>query len=216
MSETNEESMEATADAVTETEKDKPGRREELLQIAVDLFSRNGFKGTSIRDIAKTLGVSVSVIYHYFESKEGLWSAILEYSVKALPGKLQLALAGGGHALERFRRLLRAHLTASSDYLKESKIFLIDYDRMSASGGKASKDIQIEILGLYVGILEELRREGWVKTHNTKILAFNVLGVINWHLRWYRPDGPMTAEALYDEIITFILYGAVGVPPGRT
>lgn len=200
----------------TEVDKEKLGRREELLQIAADLFSRNGFQGTSIRDIAKTLGVSVSVIYHYFQNKEGLWSSILEYSVKGLPGKLELAVGGGGHALERFRRLLRVHLTASAYYLKESKIFLIDHDRMSASGGQASKDIQIKVLDIYVAILEELRREGWVKTHNTKILAFNVLGVINWHLRWYRPDGPMSTDALYEEITTFILYGAVGIPPGRT
>lgn len=196
-------------------EKEKPGRREELLQAALDLFSENGFKGTSIRDIAKTLGVSVSVIYHYFQNKEGLWSEILEYSIKSLPGKLEAALNGGGHALERFRRLLRTHLAASAYYLKESKMFLISHDRMSVDGDKASKDIQKRILDIYVGILDELKQEGWVKAGNTKILAFNVLGVINWHLRWYRPDGHLTGDQLYDELITFILYGAVGVPPGR-
>ena len=59
--------MELVKDMV-ELDKDKPGRREELLQAALDLFSENGFKGTSIRDIANSLGVSVSVIYHYFQN----------------------------------------------------------------------------------------------------------------------------------------------------
>lgn len=207
--------MELVKDVVTELDKEKPGRREELLQAALDLFSENGFSGTSIRDIAKTLGVSVSVIYHYFQNKEGLWSEILECSIKALPGRLESVLAGGGHALERFRRLLRAHLNASTAYMKETKMFLIDYDRLSVDGDRASRDIQKRILKIYVGILDELKEEGWVKSGNTTILAFNVLGVINWHLRWYRPDGPLSADQLYDEIITFILYGAVGDPPGR-
>src|SRR5512145_1642046 len=123
--------MGTVKESAVDLEKEKPGRREELLQAALDLFSENGFEGTSIRDIAKTLGVSVSVVYHYFQNKEGLWSEILEYSIKALPGKLEAALAGGGHALERFRRLLRAHLVASADYHKESKMFLISHDRMS-------------------------------------------------------------------------------------
>lgn len=210
----NGKKMEPTAESMTKAEKGKSGRREELLRIAVDFFSQNGFQGTSIRDIATRLGVSVSVIYHYFDNKEDLWSAIIEYSVKGLPEKLESSVLGGGHALERFRRLLRAHLTASSYYSKETKIFLSKQDRISEMGELASKDIEIKVLDVYIRILEELRQEGWVKTHNTKILAFNVLGVINWYLRWYRPDGPMTADALYDEIITFILYGAVGAPPG--
>ncbi len=206
--------MELVKDMV-ELDKDKPGRREELLQAALDLFSENGFKGTSIRDIANSLGVSVSVIYHYFQNKEGLWSELLGYSVKALPAKLEAAMVGGGHSVERFRRLLRVHLTASNYYLKESKMFLSSHERMSVDGNKQSKEIERRILDIYVSILEELRRDGWVKTENTKILAFNVLGVINWQLRWYRPDGPLTGDQLYEEIIAFILYGAVGVPPGR-
>ena len=202
--------------AVAAIEIEKPGRREELLQTAVNLFSQNGFRGTSVRDIAKTLGVSISVIYHYFENKEGLWSAILDYSVRELPGKLEAALANGGHAVERFRRLLRAHLTASSDYLKESQIFLTNRDHMSVEGDRASREIQTAILAIYVRVLEELKAEGWVKTDNLKILAFNILGVINWQLRWYRPDGPLKAEQLYEEIITFVFYGTIGAPPGRT
>lgn len=192
------------------------GRREELLQTAVDLFAAKGFKGTSIRDIASTLGVSVSVIYHYFENKEGLWSAILDYSIKGLPDRLEKALAGGGHALERFRRVLRSHLAASSAYQKESKIFLIDYDRMSAAGDQASKAIQKRVLDVYVGLLEELRAEGLVKSGQTKILAFNVLGVINWYLRWYRPEGPLSADEVFEEIVAFVLYGVIGAPPGRS
>lgn len=202
---------------VAETESsERTGRREELLQTAVDLFAANGFKGTSIRDIASTLGVSVSVIYHYFSNKEDLWSAILDYSVKGLPDRLEKAAAGGGHALERFRRVLRAHLAASAAYQKESKIFLIDYDRMSATGDQSSKAIQKRVLDVYVGLLDALHAEGHVKSAHTKILAFNVLGVVNWYLRWYRPDGPLNPDEVYEEIVAFVLYGVIGAPPGRS
>lgn len=194
---------------------ERSGRREELLQTAVDLFAANGFKGTSIRDIASTLGVSVSVIYHYFNNKEDLWSAILDYSVKGLPDRLEKAAAGGGHALERFRRVLRAHLAASSAYQKESKIFLIDYDRMSASGDQASKSIQKRVLDVYVGLLDAMQEEGLVKSAHTKILAFNLLGVVNWYLRWYRLDGPLSPDEVYEEIVSFVLYGVIGAPPAR-
>lgn len=196
-------------------EEEKPSRREDLLRVAAELFSEKGFYGTSIRDIARSLGVSVSVIYHHFENKEGLWSEIIDYSVRILPRKLELALNGGGSAADRFRQLLRAHLEASAFYRKESKMFLVDINRLSATGDAVAQDIQRRILDIYVQVIEELRREELVKSPHAKIVAFNVLGVINWYLRWYRPDGPISVDQIYEEIISFVLYGAIGTPPGK-
>jgi len=42
-------------------------RRDELIQVAIDLFATHGYAGTSIRDIANTTGHSVSNVYHYFD-----------------------------------------------------------------------------------------------------------------------------------------------------
>ena len=53
--------------------------KDKIIRVAIDLFSAKGFKGTSIRDIASAMGMSISNIYHYFGNKEGLWLAILEY-----------------------------------------------------------------------------------------------------------------------------------------
>ncbi len=61
--------------------------KDKLLKTAIDLFAAKGFKGTSIRDIAQAMGMSISNIYHYFGSKEGLMLAILENSSKGSGGK---------------------------------------------------------------------------------------------------------------------------------
>ena len=45
--------------------------KEKVLQVAIKLFSAKGFKGTSIRDIAQAMNMSISNIYHYFGNKEG-------------------------------------------------------------------------------------------------------------------------------------------------
>jgi AcrR family transcriptional regulator len=53
-------------------------RREEILTAALDVFSREGYRGTSLRDIAKQVGVSLPGLMHYFDSKEHLLTAILQ------------------------------------------------------------------------------------------------------------------------------------------
>lgn len=52
-------------------------RREQLLDVALDLFATQGFDATSTQQIAKAAGVAQGLVFHYFGSKEGLLSAVL-------------------------------------------------------------------------------------------------------------------------------------------
>ncbi|MEJ2497711.1 MAG: TetR/AcrR family transcriptional regulator, partial [Sulfurovaceae bacterium] len=50
-----------------------------IIQSAVDLITKNGYKNTSLREIASNAGVSNPTIYNYFPSKENLLYDYLEY-----------------------------------------------------------------------------------------------------------------------------------------
>lgn len=52
--------------------------RERILTTARDLFIKNGFKGTSIRDIASASGTNVAMVNYYFHSKYNLFEIIFE------------------------------------------------------------------------------------------------------------------------------------------
>jgi AcrR family transcriptional regulator len=181
--------------------------KNELLEAAARLFEQNGFKGTSIRDIAGATDTSISNIYHHFGNKEGLWKEIQKSSVKQLPEKLLNAMAGEADALRRFKRLLRAHLDAGDEFRREARIFFLHQDQVDAPRNRSNRDLQRKILDIYVNELTELRKAGYIKTRHPTVMAFNILGVMNWSLRWYRPDGKLSANKVHDEIITFILNG---------
>ena len=50
----------------------KENRKELIMQEALKLFSQRGFAAVSMRDLAESVGISVSTIYHYYESKQAL------------------------------------------------------------------------------------------------------------------------------------------------
>ncbi|HLA94896.1 MAG TPA: TetR/AcrR family transcriptional regulator [Pyrinomonadaceae bacterium] len=52
-------------------------RRRQILQIAIDLFSKHGFRGTTTRQIANAAGVSEAMVFRHFATKEDLYGAIL-------------------------------------------------------------------------------------------------------------------------------------------
>ena len=53
-------------------------RRRQVLAGATECFCRHGFHGASMAEIAKTAGMSVGHIYHYFENKEAIIAAIVQ------------------------------------------------------------------------------------------------------------------------------------------
>jgi len=53
-------------------------RRQQLLDVAVDVFARQGFAGTKTKDIAAAAGVSEAIVFRHFSSKEDLYHAILD------------------------------------------------------------------------------------------------------------------------------------------
>ena len=183
---------------------------QKLLDVAINLFATKGFKGTSIRDIARDTGMTISGIYYYFGNKEGLLYAILEKSANDLVNKLRLAAESDLEPLERFKLLVKTHFNLLvGEHMKESKILWIEAEELT----RVSKQYQIEILNIYRQELKKLKKLGYIKSNNITIQAFNIFAVINWHLRWYKPEGRLSIAELREEMINFVLYGALGGPP---
>jgi AcrR family transcriptional regulator len=55
-----------------------------ILEAAVDLFSEKGFKGASVRDIARRVGIKESSLYNHFRGKAAILDSILEYQLKGI------------------------------------------------------------------------------------------------------------------------------------
>ena len=58
-------------------EKSERSRRQ-VLDAGLDLFSRHGYRATSVRDIAEAAGVSTGNVYHHFPDKEAIFKTLLD------------------------------------------------------------------------------------------------------------------------------------------
>lgn len=69
-------------------------RREQILSAAVQVFARRGLTGTKISDIAQAAGLSHGLVYHYFDSKDEIFTVLVE---RALLGSLKILKNAAQH-----------------------------------------------------------------------------------------------------------------------
>ena len=93
----------------------EPNARERILETAIKMFADKGYAGTSVREIVEQAGVSKPVLYYYFQSKEGLFLAILEMAEDLQKEVLARVLESSGDVLERFLLLYRRIYTGINE-----------------------------------------------------------------------------------------------------
>lgn len=114
-------------------------RREALLKAAASLFRRQGFHGTSTREIAEAAGVSLGNIYNHFPTKEALFVALLaeyekEYFSPDQP--LARALAGGRFPdnIEALGEASAKTVRRFADYIRLMYVDVVEFDARHVSG----------------------------------------------------------------------------------
>jgi AcrR family transcriptional regulator len=91
-----------------------------ILEVALELFRRQGFEKTTMREIATEAGVSLGAAYYYFESKEDLVMAFYERAIEAMTPRMEEALAGAF----TFEGRIASLMTVKFEYFLPNRTFL--------------------------------------------------------------------------------------------
>ena len=78
--------------------------RDRVLQVAQALFAERGYRGTSLRDIAKRIGIKAPSLLHHFPSKQQLYLAVLDKMFESLEDAANALAWGRESRQERMRQ----------------------------------------------------------------------------------------------------------------
>ncbi len=114
---------------------DREAYRQELATKAIDIFAEHGFNGLGMRGIAEALGISKSALYHYFKTKEELFTASTELVLQ--PHSLY-DVEEASQIPENKEQALIALLTSLDKRFQGEMVVLLDYVKNRDSQDVAS------------------------------------------------------------------------------
>lgn len=97
-------------------------KREIILEAALDVFSSNGFRGSTIDQIAEAAGMSKPNLLYYFGRKEDIHKTLIERLLDTWLAPLE-EMDGTGDPIPEIRSYMRRKLEMARDYPRESRLF---------------------------------------------------------------------------------------------
>ncbi len=195
----------ATKDAASRRAAKKVENHEEqrarILEVAGEMFVRQGFGNTSIDEIAAELGVGKPFIYYYFRDKLTIFDTLCAESANVTHKAFEATRDAELSATERLSRGLRELILR---YLQTFAGGALYYKEPGLLAGEAKKIVRQNALILHADLLQVLedgRRSGEFEFEDTKLTALMIGGSIGFMFSWYRPDSRMTPAELADYMV---------------
>ena len=107
-------------------------RREAMLEAAIALFSEKGYHATTVREIAQAVGILPGSLYAHMAAKEDLlYEAVVQAWERFRKAVAPIA-ASPGHAGERLRRAMAAHIRVVAESPAAATVFLHEWRALSS------------------------------------------------------------------------------------
>jgi AcrR family transcriptional regulator len=181
-------------------------RRVDILRAAARVFRRRGTGATGMREIAEEAELSPGNLYYYFESKDELLHFCQERTLKQLLAAVDAAKAGEISCAERLRAVLRTHVYALLDEMEGATAHLEieslpDAVRLPLIKKRDSYERALR------GLVAEGVARGEFAPCDAALVTRAMLGAVNWTARWYRPNGPKSADEIAGAMAGYLVKG---------
>lgn len=169
-------------------------RRDEIVRTAARLFKEHGREAVRLGDIAKAMGADRASLYYYYSNRDEIFREIVRDALDVNVRRAEEIQASDATAPEKIRSLSTQLMRSYAENYPFLYVFIQeDLSRLPEESDWAGeiKRLSRRYDDAIVGIVQQGLDEGTLSSRApARVVAFGLLGMINWTHRWFRPDDP--------------------------
>jgi AcrR family transcriptional regulator len=186
--------------------------RQKLVDVARQLFARNGLENTTMNDIALASGKGRRTLYTYFKSKEDIYYAVIEGELERLSDKLDEVAAKNTRPQDKIIELIYTHLNMIKETVVRNGNLRAAFFRNIWMVEKVRKNFDEDEIELFRNVYSEGKRAGEFDIENVDLVAdithYCIKGLEVPYICGRLGHG-ITPEAS-KPIVAKVVYGALG------
>jgi TetR/AcrR family transcriptional regulator, cholesterol catabolism regulator len=183
----------------------KPGvKREQILEVAIEAFGRDGYEETKWADIAAAVDIGSTALYHYFESKQHCLFEIMAKAVADFRERFERITAEHDDWADALIAVLEDQFDLTDQEVLRQRVLVAEIGRLAVRRSLPREEAARTTARSHVRDLEFAwgaflargMQQGVVPESDPRLLTRSLLGLYNsiWH--WYRPGGPLGLDGV--------------------
>ena len=186
-------------------------RRLQILRAAGKMLRMQSFSDMKMREIAAAADLSPANLYNYFKGKHELLFFCQDNSLDRMLTALQTSRSAKTSAAEKLRLVIESHMRCVLDDVEGSAAHLLTSNLpahmqrpLIAKRDRYEDGVRHLIV---TGI-----QSGEFIACDAALATRAILGALNWSVRWFSPEGPLSASQIAEEFSYFLIRGLMAKP----
>jgi AcrR family transcriptional regulator len=181
-----------------------------ILRNAARIFAEKNYHSTTMRDISRATGVSLSGLYHYCKSKEELLFLIQDNCFGRVLERLEERLHEVKDPVSKLRIFIDNHLSFFAANMAEMKVLSHEAESLAGELHTHVTTKKDKYTKLAIKILKEIQqRQALADRVDLTVATYALFGMMNWIYNWYDPRGKLKVSELVDNVTRLFLRGFV-------
>lgn len=182
--------------------------KDKIMRAAKKLFCEKGYHATSLKDLAKEIGTTTSIIYYYFNSKEELLVRIYELELEeSIDGLLEIANSAIP-TTKKLADIIKYCAKLNMEKQSWAKIFFEEESALPSNFQKLIRNKKRQYNKVFEDIYSDGVKEGVFKpTPDLRVIVNSILGMYIWAYKWYMPGRGDDPEKIAQQMIDILTQG---------
>lgn len=181
--------------------------RQDILEAAAQVFRQKGFHGASMADIAQAVNLQKASLYHHVSSKQELLLAILDRALELLLERISAITVQNISPDKKLQLMMREYMKILVENQDLAAVLLFEHRSLERKQHARHVPNRDKFESLWKDVLSDGVKAKLFKCDDPALATRALLGIMNWTLTWYRPDGALPVEQIADQYSNLLLNG---------
>ena len=187
-------------------------RRDEVIRAAAQVFKDKGYRAAGLGDIAALLNTDRASLYYYVSGKRELYEEVVGDALRRNVLEAERIRKSDFTPSEKLRELIADLMDAYDRHYPYLYVY-VQEDLTRSTPDASPQSRELKRLGkrydaAVVGVVEEGVADGSFKLSATPtVIAYGIIGMLNWSHRWFKPAGAMSGRELGEALADMVLGG---------
>lgn len=183
-------------------------RKEEIIQVACNLFQKRGYTAVTVRDIAAQMGIKASSLYNHISSKQELLELIVMHLARTFTSEMRAIVISPMRATEQVQMVIQQHVALSAQNTASMAVLNKDWVHLE---GALEEFIALrsEYENLFRSLIEKGQSNGEFQDIDVEVVVYATLNTLRNLYLWIPKKTVFNTSQLANDLTKVLLRGIV-------